>query len=120
MNFSHKLVNLKTLIIMPEIISEIKRSTFLTRFILIISLTNLIGFCWAINPSAVGTYVILFFLFPINLLIMLIGLGRVLILNRQQKGINTLLYFILVVALPVVFAFILCLLIPMFAKKGGC
>lgn len=92
---------------------------FIRPFIFIVLLINAFGFIWAINPQAFGFYVGLFFL-PVNFILLLFGVVKIILLQRKKTEINYRLHYGLVILIPFLAQLILFLLIDLFTRKGGC
>ncbi len=93
--------------------------TFIRKFIFIVLLINTFGFYWGMEPQAIGLYVAMLFI-PINFIILVGGLVKVIMLHRKKTEINYLLHYGLVILLPLTAQAVLLMLIDLFARKGGC
>ena len=93
--------------------------TFLRPFVFMVMIVNAFGFYWGMQPQAIGPYVAMFFLL-INFMLVVVGVVKVILLQRKKAEINYPIHYVLVMLIPVTAQLILFLLIDLFARKGGC
>ena len=103
-----------------EKITTDKGRRFLLIFISILITTNLIGLAWALNPSSIGLYVLWFVIFPINCLLLVIGLLRTVLFQLKKIELNYFVYYATVVLLPILITLLSEFLIRSFANNKGC
>jgi len=101
-------------------IPEPKKNKLLKRYVFIVTATNIFGFLWTMNPENFGVYVWLLILLPINIIYVIVGIIRVIVLQTKKTNINYLLTYSLVIVVPIVEQLLLLLFMDLFAPKGGC
>ncbi len=97
-----------------------KNHPFLSRFVVLVFITNFAGFLWAINPQTFGVYLWLLVFVPVNFIFLLVGLITVIVFQIKKRPLNFLIYYSIVILVPVIAQSLLFLLIYLFALKGGC
>lgn len=100
--------------------NTITAGTILKRYIILVVIVSVLGFCWAISPSAIGLYVVWFIFYPINSLLILAGIIRVILFQRKKADINYLIYYAAVIIVPIISALLLQLIITTFGNNRGC
>ena len=100
--------------------SAFKQNKFLSVYFLVVLIINLIGLIWAMQPSAVGLYILLLVVFPLNIMSLAVGLFKILRLFLQKAKINFLLHIAVVLMVPLICSVLSYLLVANFADNGGC
>ncbi len=103
-----------------EKISAFKQNKFLSVYSLVVLTINVIGLIWAMQPSAVGLYILLLVVFPLNIMALAVGLFKILRLFLQKAKINFLLYTAVVLMVPLICSALSYLLVTKFANNDGC
>ncbi len=95
-------------------------TNFLRGYVAVILVSNIAGCIWAISPDAMGIYIALFLLLPLNFLFMLFGLVSVITMQIKKYPISYMAHYCTVVLVPVAAQIILIILVDLFAPKIGC
>ena len=96
------------------------QSTFLRYYILLVTVSNLFTAIWTIFSDSMGIYIAFFFLVPLNLLFMLLGLIGVVFMQIKKYPISYWQHYLLVILTPVAAQLIATGLINAFAPNVGC
>ena len=96
------------------------QSTFLRYYILLITVSNLFTAIWTIFSDSMGIYIAFFFLVPLNLLFMLLGLIGVVFMQIKKYPLSYWQHYVLVILTPVAAQLIATGLINAFAPNVGC
>ena len=105
---------------LSEIKSIIPNSSFLTGYALSVLLINVLTFFWAMSDDAVGLYVVMLVLFPLDIIFIIFGIIRSIILFRNKSIVNLFVYALVVFLVPVISGILIFTLVDYFAKNGGC
>lgn len=94
--------------------------SFLKTFCVIVLTANVICFFVTMDPDYVGLYVAMFVMAPVNFLFIMIGLVKVVLLQKRKVQLNYLFHYAVVILFPALLEMALVYLVDVFAPKGGC
>jgi uncharacterized membrane protein YhaH (DUF805 family) len=93
---------------------------FLRTFFLIVLAANVICFFAAMFPKNIGVYIVMFVMAPLNFLLIITGLVKVVLIQKRKVQLNYLFHYAVVILFPTLLQMVLMYLVDLFAPKGGC
>lgn len=94
--------------------------SFLKAFCVVVLTANVICFFVTMDPDYVGLHVAMFAMAPVNFLFIIIGMVKVVVLQKRKVQLNYVLHYTLVILLPALLEMALVYLVDVYAPKGGC